>query len=274
MSIAPPPQAPPDPAAPPPDSLLTPPPAADWRTTLPDDLKADKSLEGFKDVAGLAKSYVETKKLVGQKTLKVPAADSSPDDIAAWRKALNIPETADGYLTIVKLPEIAADPAWNKDAEKSFLSEMHKLHAPPAVVQAALNIYGSLEAQKRDGAVKETQAASQELRREWGATFDANLGRANRAIQEFGGGELIDVFESSGLGRNPIVVKTFAKIGNALVESGAMATEGLASGLTPDEARQKIADLRKEMAKLPEGSPRTKELIDEVLALTRVIHRG
>ena len=121
--------------------------------------------------------------------------------------------------------------------------------------------------------MRETQAAAQELRREWGPTFDANLGRANRAIQEFGGDALVEKFATTGMGRDPLVVKAFAKIGNALVETGAMQPEGLALNLTPDDARKQIADKRAEITKLPEGHPRVAEIIDEILALTKVVHR-
>jgi len=49
--------------------------------------------------------------------------------------------------------------------------------------------------------------------------------------------------------------------------------EGLAGSATPDEARAKITAIRAEMAKLPEGHPRTKDMIDEILALTRIAHK-
>ena len=280
MSIAPPPEAPPapppvEPAAP--ESLIAPAPAAPpptaWRDALPDDLKADKSLESFKDVAGLAKAFVDTKKLVGQRALKPLTAESTPDEVAAYRKAFGIPEAPDGYFSVgVKLPEIAAG-SLDEPTMNAFLKEMHDTHAPPKVVQSAINFYAGMEAEKQKAAVRETQAAGQELRREWGPAYDANLGRANRAIQEFGGDALVDRFTASGAGRDPLVVKAFAKIGNALVESGAMDAEGLAGSVTPEEAHKKIGEIRAEMAKLPEGHPRTKDMIDEILALTRIAHK-
>ena len=227
------------------------------------------------DVAALAKAFVDTKKMVGQRALKPLSATSSAEEVAAYRKAFNIPDDPAGYFSVgVSRPEIAAGDGWDTAAEGEFLKAMHAAHASPQTVQAALNFYGSMEAQKQQANVREAQAASQELRREWGPNYDANLGRANRAIQEFGGNDLVERFTSTGAGRDPIVVKAFAKIGNALVESGAMSTEGLAGSTTPDEARKRITDLRAEMAKLPEGHPRTKDMIDEVLALTKVAHRG
>ena len=259
-----------------PTSILTPaePKPTTWRDTLPDDLKAEKSLDAFRDVNSLAKAFVETKKMVGQRTIKPLDASSSPEEVSAYRKAHNIPDDPAGYFTVgVSRPEIAAGAEWNETIESEFLKTMHATHATPATVQAAMNYYAGLEGARIKEAVRETQAAAQELRREWGPTFDANLGRANRAIQEFGGDALVEKFAATGMGRDPLVVKAFARIGNALVETGAMQPEGLALNLTPDDARKQIADKREEIKKLPEGHPRVSEIIDQILALTKVIHR-
>lgn len=50
----------------------------DWKAGLPDDLKADPSLASFKDVAALAKSYSETKKMVGA-SIRPPGPDAGPE---------------------------------------------------------------------------------------------------------------------------------------------------------------------------------------------------
>ena len=274
---APPTDAPPiggAPVPPAPDPTPAPtPPVVDWRAGLPEELRAEKSLESFKDIASLAKSYIETKRMVGQRqdVPKPPTKESTPEQVAAWRKALGVPDTPAGYLSAgVVRPQSAADGNWDEQAESAFFGVMHGLHAPPAVVNAAMQFYAKLESDKQAAAVRETQAAGQELRREWGPNYDASLGRANRAIQEFGGDGLIDLFATTGVGRHPLVVKAFAEIGNALVESGAMNPEGIASGMTPDDAKVAIRAKQDEMRKLPEGHPRTRELIDEVLALTRI----
>lgn len=259
----------------PPASVTPPastPPVADWRAGLPEEIRADKSLESFKDVAALAQSYIATKKMVGTRTeIRPPTKDSTPEQVAAWRKANGVPDTPAGYLQSgVVRPEIAAGGDWDEQAESAFFGAMHALHAPPAIVNAAIQFYAKMESDKQAAAVRETQAAGQELRREWGPNYDANLGRANRAIQEFGGDEGVDLFASTGVGRHPVAVRMFAKIGNALVESGAMNPEGIAGTMNPDEARAAIRAKQDEMRKLPEGHPHTRQLIDEVLALTRI----
>lgn len=263
-SIAPPPEAPPvAPPTPPPESI------PEWRASLPDDLKADPSLATFKDVPSLAKSYVETKKLVGAKAFKVPDATATDEERATFRKTLGVPDTPDGYQ--IKRPEIAVDSmVWDQNAEKNFLARMHRAGAPPEVVQEAISFYGEFFAAQMEAARREAQAVQSELRREWGPTYDAHVGRANRAVQEYGGEELVNFLATSGLGRHPLMVKAWAKVGDALVEHGAMRAAGVET-LTKDEATERIATLRAELAKTPEGGPRSKELIDQIIALTRQV---
>lgn len=242
-------------------------PVPSWRDALPDDLKADPSLASFKDVPSLAKSFVETKKLVGQKGLRLPD-DNDAEGQAAFRKALGVPDTPDGYQ--IKRPEIAVDSmVWDGNAEKEFLAEMHAVGAPPKIVQAAIDFYGRFFAGQMEAARKEAQAVASELRREWGSTYDARVGRANRVVTQYGGEEFADFLAKSGMGRHPLVVKFMASVADDLVEHGAIPAQGVET-MSADEARERIVKLRGELAKTPEGVARAREIQDEIIALTRV----
>jgi hypothetical protein len=69
--------------------------APDFKASL-GELGADPSLADFKDTAALAKAYVDTKKLVGQK-LGIPGPDATPEAKAAFEAAMGVPPTAEGY---------------------------------------------------------------------------------------------------------------------------------------------------------------------------------
>ena len=43
----------------------------DWRSTLPDDIKADESLKHIQDVPSLAKSYIHAQKMVGSDKISI-----------------------------------------------------------------------------------------------------------------------------------------------------------------------------------------------------------
>lgn len=266
---------------PPPETVVTDPPAPvvaipDWRSGLTGDfapLATDPSLATFKgkDWAEvgptLAKSYVETKKLVGAKTvLKIPDEHSTPEEVATYRKAIGVPETAAEYR--ITRPEAALS-GWDETAEQNFLGEMHKAGVPAPVVQQILNWYGQYLSEQQRGFHREAEATSQILRTEWGPDFAANVGVANRAIQQYGGDALVDLFAQNGMGRHPLVVKTFASIGKELMEAGAIPATGIAH-LAPDEAAERVKTLQADLLKVPQGSDRAKEIIDQIIAHQKI----
>ena len=251
-------------------------PAPSWRDSLPEDLKGDPSLQSFKDIPALAKSFIETKRMVGAKQgLAIPNEKSTPEDVAAFHKALGVPEAADKYQ--VKRPDVALDLGWDATAEGEFLATAHKAGLNQKQVQAAIDWYGQWERAKLEKARGEANATSARLRTEWGPDYDAKVGRANRVISEYGGPELADAFGTPGhvlnaAGRHPVFVKFVAALGDALVEHGAITGEGLHE-VSPDEAMGQINELNAQLKKLPEGHPRTTEIIDKIVALTNAANR-
>ena len=251
--------------------------APSWRDTLPDDLKADPSLKDFKDVASLAKSYVSTKAMVGAKPqgVTIPGEKATPEEQAAFAKALGVPEAPTGYQ--IKRPDVALDLGWDQGAETEFLGIAHKSGLTPKQAQSMVDWYGKWERAKLERARAEANETSVRLRTEWGPDYDAKVGRANRVISEYGGSALADAFGTPGhvlnaAGRHPLFVQFVASLGDALVEHGAITGEGLAE-VTPDEARAQINELNAKMKKLPEGHPETVAIIDKIVALTNAANR-
>ena len=247
-----------------------------WRDSLPEDLKGDPSLQSFKDIPALAKSFIETKKLVGAKQgVTIPDEKATPEQRAAFHKALGVPDEAAKYQ--IKRPDVALDLGWDDKAEGEFLSTAHKAGFTNKQVQAVVDWYGQWERSKLERARAEATEASVALRTEWGQDYDARVGRANRVIQQFGGEELANAFGTPGstlnaAGRHPLFVKFVSMVGDALVESGTITGEGV-STTSPEEARAKITELNVELKKLPEGHPRTLEIINEIVSLTNAANR-
>ena len=251
-----------------------PPAEPSWRDTLPDDIRNDASLVSYKDVPALAKAFIHTKAMVGAKSA-VPTDKSTPEEVAAFRKALGVPDAPTGYA--IKRPDVVLDGGWDTNAEATFLGAMHKLGAPPAIVQAAVDFYGRFERTKMETANAQAAQITGQLKTEWGPNFDAKVGRANRAILEFGGTALDEALTTPGHplnahGRHPLWIKAWAAVGDALVEHGAMTGEGLET-LSPDEARSRAAEMRAELNKLPETHPRRAELVDQIIAVTSAAQR-
>src|SRR3990167_2055595 len=267
-----------DPAAPPaPAPALTPAPS-DWRAGLTGDfapLAQEKTLEKYQgkdwSEAGphLAKALVEATKLIGAKApaLVVPGEGATPEQVAAYRKATGVPDAPDGYS--ISWPEFPPGEALDEAAQGAWLTRMHQIGAPTHIVQAFATLYGQHVNTLHNGYRREAEAAGQELRRDWGANYDANLGRANRAIQQYGGDALVDLFAQNGMGRHPLVIRSFAKIGDDLVEHGAMAGDTVGR-VTPEEAQERMKTLQADLLKVPHGSDQAKALIDQIIQYTKI----
>jgi hypothetical protein len=97
-------------------------------------------------------------------------------------------------------------------------------------------------------------------------------------IQHFGGDAMDEEFRTLGsplnlAGRTPSFVKMMADIADSMFEHGAIRGEGFTTQATPEEARGKITELNAELKKLPEGHPRTLEIINEIVSLTNAANR-
>ena len=250
----------------------------DWRAGLTGDfapLAQDPSLATFKgkDWAEvgphLAKAFTETKKLVGAKTtLKLPDEHSTSEEVGAYRKANDIPDTPEEYVTRLRTPEGAGD-FTNPEAGKEIVAIAVREGIHPKAFQAIMNWYGEQRANEHASFVREWAALDQQLRREWGPDFTANLGTARRAIKNYGGEPLIQLLTSFDLDLNPLIVKTFAGIGKDLMEHGAMPATGI-THLTPDEAQERVKTLQADLLKVPHNSDPAKALIDQIIALTKI----
>jgi hypothetical protein len=67
---------------------------------LPEDIRSDPGLQSFNDFGGLAKSYLETKSMVGR-SIQLPAKDGKPEDLAKWQTETGA-KLKDLGLTIAK----------------------------------------------------------------------------------------------------------------------------------------------------------------------------
>ncbi len=111
------------------------PAATDWRAGFDDTLKNDPALKDVKDPASLAKMYLDTKKLVGQK-LGIPGADATPEAKAAFQEAMGVPKDPTGYG--FKKPDNLPEGMGYDEADAAEWAKTFKEHGVPAPVANAL----------------------------------------------------------------------------------------------------------------------------------------
>jgi hypothetical protein len=68
-----------------------------WKQTLPEELRGEKSLDTFSDFPGAVKMFVNAQKKIGMGKVVIPTDKSSQEDWDAYYKAGGRPEKAEDY---------------------------------------------------------------------------------------------------------------------------------------------------------------------------------
>jgi hypothetical protein len=145
-------------------------------------------LAQFKNLPALAKSLKETKAALSQRQeglVKLPGAEATPEEIAAYRQAVGVPETPAGYE--LQLPEGIE---YREDVLNSLREKAHGLGITPAQLSELVNFQAETEqaelarwqAEHEDA----TKKAQEDLRKEWGPRFPQKLHEAKRVAETFG----------------------------------------------------------------------------------------
>ena len=237
-----------------------PPTSDDWRVSIEDaDLR--KVADRFDSLSAMTKAVSDLRKREST-SIRVPGKDASEKDVAAYHKALGVPETVEGYEFAV--PE-GHEPTDGDKAFQAWAGETFHLN-DISVEQAkglneAWNKYAASVLQAQIDADKkyadETETA---LKAEWpGKEFERNKAFADRAAAKVFGDALDDVRNiETKEGRfvldHPAFVKMLAQVGREMDEGrlGGVLTEG-----DRDSIQSQIDDLQTKIDRATAQNDRT-----------------
>lgn len=211
----------------------------DWRSRLAgDDKDALRRLARFPDEAALYKSYRALEQRLSSGELKKPLADNaSPEDVAVWRRDNGLPETQDGYLEALALPNGMVLGEADKPVVREFAAAALDGHVAPEQFNRMVAKYYEIQDAQRvaredaDAAFK--QSAEGELRTDWqGAAYRQNLNAIQNLMAGWPDGLAVRVLagrspEGRKLGDDPAFVRQLASLARelnppvSLVPSGA-----------------------------------------------------
>ena len=198
-----------------------------WKDSISEAYRNDPNIEKFTEIDALAKSYINATRMIGQDKISVPNKNSTEE---VWEEAytkLGRPETPDQYNLNIKSDVVQMDDS----AIKSFAEQSHKLGLNNKQAEGILDFYknnmeGIAQQSKIDTETAQAQA-EQQLRQEWGKTFEENVKKAGAIAKANLGVEVLDMQLKDGtrLGDHPEVIKGFAKIANMMSEDKIVSTE-------------------------------------------------
>lgn len=261
------------------------PPLDDWRKAMAgDDAEELKRLERFTDPAMFHKTYRNMEKSFSDAgRVKLPGEGASAEELAAWSKAIGLPEKPDGFEVKAKPPE-GYEPS---EADKSVLGRlttklheaMSKGYRPADIVNLAHEFYygeatqAAIDADNR--AAEMALEAEADLKSMWGSKFDENARWAIAGVQQFfpgKGQEELDDFLgltlSSGhkLGDHPMFLRMMASVGLQHAEDPFfLASKNQNQGFDPEKRKAEIMALRDTDPKRY-NSPDIQAELDKIIA--------
>jgi len=212
-----------------------------WRAQLPDDLKENEAFTGFEKIGDFANAYLKKGKtqtdLEGKLTNSVQLLkdDASDEDRATFFSKIGRPDKPEGYE--FKKPDLPEGITYDENQEKEFRNTCHTLGLSKG---QATGIYDNFHQyviksfQALDGKRKQIRNEAEiKLKADWGDKYTENVEISRRAAKALGGEEFITFMDQSGLGDNPIMVKTFHDIGTKILEDAIL--KGTPPGVSAGE---------------------------------------
>lgn len=217
---------------------------ANWKDSLPDDLKTEKALESIQDVPGLAKSYIHAQKMIGSDKIPVPNKYATDEDWQAVYNKLGRPETPDAYEF-----KFDDNSSIDENALKGFKEAAHKHGLLPKQAEGIMNFYNEmtqnyiqdLNSKSEQGRV----TAEESLKKEWGNAYDNKLNQAQAIANKYLDKDFNNLTLSDGtrIGDHPNFIKAFASLANELGEDQLVQANG-PQYMTPKELDKQIATLQ------------------------------
>lgn len=210
-----------------------------FKDLLSDEYKNEKSLSTFKDADSMAKAYINLQKLVSKKITSL-----SPEELKQIDKNFGAPETAEEY-------DIKANDIINEDDAKNFAKIAHEIGIPKEKFEKLFSAYSDNSLKQYESHMEKVQLnlveEERQLKKEFGVAFDQNIKLANEALRKFGGQDLVNVLTQNNLQNNPALVKAFTEMGKIIADDTKIGETKRSNYIpTPEEAKQKAVDFRKE----------------------------
>jgi hypothetical protein len=235
-----------------------------FRDSLPEELRSDSSLQDFKDVGSLAKSYVNAQQMIGS-SVRIPSQDASQEQRDEFYAKLSqidgvarIPEEGnqeaiDAFYNKMGRPESADKYNLGLEegqANEERVAEFSELAHQIGLTNSQAKALAQHEAQKAAMSAEQFQdsrtSAESSLKEAWGSDYNNRLAGAKAAAGAYAEkypdamGELVN----GPAGNNPALLVMLSELGKTMQEAGTLGqASNLQYGVAPDEALANIQEV-------------------------------
>jgi hypothetical protein len=221
------------------------------------DYRDHESLKDFNDVAALAKSFVETKAMVGN-SIRIPGKDAGAEAYEEYLNKLinndpklmmkpdfSEPEQSHEFFRTIGLPEEAAqyENPEGMDLDEAVEAEMRALLYDAQIPQTAyakiMQAFSDRQNQTVEMNTELRNSDMAQLKGKWGQALDDRTNAAKKMNEEFYPGRDFDKLNGSEL-------EALYNISKSMTGKGAQAASsaaGIPTAMTPDEAMNQAAEI-------------------------------
>ena len=226
------------------DVAMEAPAAVGFLDTLNEENRGNPSLQKFKDVNNLAKSYTHLERMVGADNMARPAENWSDDQWGEFYNASGRPEAPTNY-------EISLEGKLGDSTLEAFRESAHEAGLNNKQAQTIASFMdGSLEqmeVERYDHAETLLQEGVAELKQEYGQAFEQQLQLANGAARQLLGNKTeilneIELADGRLLGDHPDIIRMFSAFAKEIGEDKIVG-EPTELVMTADEAGRKIPEI-------------------------------
>ena len=222
-------------------------------------------LERFNSLEEVAQHQAQLRQEISDR-IRLPGPRASAEDMSKFRKAMGVPETADGYGAI-SIPE-GVDVTDQDIAIMEMMAPVcHEANVPLSAFEKIVGEFLQAGRAQKEALETAAQGYRQEqetaLRKEWGTEADRNFALASRASETLGGNfvellrmtgsELAELLGDGMLGDYPVMVKAMSNVGARTDE------DTLFIGSSDQERQSAQEELAELNAKVPPHTPAYKD---------------
>ena len=252
--------------------LTTDQPQTNFKDTIPQEYREEKSLENINSMEDLLKGYVHAQKLVGTNKIPVPNKHSTDEDWNEVFKKLGAPNNPEDYKYNLK------DVEMDQNQVSEFNKTAHQLGLLPKQAEGLIKFYnemnGNIAATQEEQAAQAQLNTETELKKEYGPQFAKRLDQAKKLAVSTLGQEFLEntyLKDGSRLGDNLSVIKAFSSLADKLSEDEIIKGDGTGY-MTAKEIEKEISDLTQEGSPYwNKTHPNHQKNIQEVLKLREML---
>ena len=205
----------------------------EWTKRLPEEMGDFRNkLANYKDATELAKALHHAHQTIGKKGVIVPGKDSPPEEVAAFRKALGVPESPAEYAkTITPEPEkLPEGIGWNDQIAAPYVDVAHRWNIPPGAMKELVNLRmkeTQFQQEAEKTVIQQTQREGlAKLRMTWRGDYENKIDLVRNAVRHVRGNN-----NTYGLG-DPEVVRIIGDLASRMKEDTFVGPTGGSAGFS------------------------------------------